>query len=680
MLRLPLSLPFLFFPSLHSVAGGRWTLVAGHILTHSLTFTMSPLILLASLAIVASVPPATGGSARSGAGPSIVSNLNISTKLFQSTCQINSTLSCDSGNDLEDALPIESATTDGPWSGSSVFSTAAVSVDARECASIGSSIMKDKGGNCIDSVIAVLFCMGLIIPESMGLGGGFLMTFFNGTSKKGYTIDARDIAPAYARDGMFKRSEQIKARIGIDSIAVPGELAGYWQAHAKFGSLPWADLIEPTIDLAQSGFKVGNHLSDSIKVKWNEIIELGKSGKDLLAILTNPVTGQPYQEGDVMKRPDLVKTLQIIAKEGADAMYSPNGSLLQLLIEDLKLFNSRLQMEDFLNYTVKINESPVFNLVNGYNIYSPPAPGSGEVLSFIVDVVLRTYQEKQFKVKDDEEQLSLFWSRLVEVWKFAFAQRSFLGDPAFESGPETKMSSERLRSDVFRKKISQQIVSMTQTKDDANFYTFDTNYNSNVVVTEDHGTAAVAVIDSDGNAVAVGTTVNQYFGSFVLSPQTGIVFNDGMDDFASAFPNQFNLPPSKFNRIHRGKRPMSSMAPAIVTRSVGDKEEVYMAIGGSGGTQITTSTSLVILKCILFDQNLTSAVEERRVHHQLQPNLLKFEEGFNSKLLRSFMQLNHTTEKISGRSSIIMALKRIFDTNQIQACSDSRKGGAVDGW
>ena len=621
--------------------------------------------------------------------PFILQNVSSdSSDSSDSTCQLQSNYSCDLSNDLEKKvttydtlLNVREEMKEKEWLSSSTFSQAAVSVDARECASIGSEIMKEKGGNCIDSVLSVLFCMGLVIPESMGLGGGFLMTFFNATSKKGFTIDARDVAPAYAHDGMFSEGEQINARIGIRSIAIPGELAGYWKAHQLFATLPWSTLLEPSVHLARTGFKVGNHLSDSIAVKWDEIANLGPPGAPLLAKLTNPVTKLPYKEGDTMKREDLAKTFETIAREGVHSMYSRNGSIIQQLIADLHKLNSTVDVEDLINYRVKVTESPVFPLINGFNLYSPSTPGSGEVLSFIVDVTLRMYASSNFKISKTPHEEELFWFRLIEVWKFAFAQRSFLGDPDFEDSEETAKSIKRLKSATFRQSVARKILGMKSTVSDDKFYLSGDSSSGDVVITEDHGTAAVTVIDSHGNAVAVGTTVNQYFGSYILSPTTGIILNDGMDDFASSFANQFNVAPSAYNRIHPGKRPMSSMAPAIVTvKSSDDEEKVFISLGGSGGTQITTSTSLVILKCILFDDHLTSAIESARVHHQLQPNLLKYEASVDASLLKLLGDFNHTTSLITGRSSIIMALKRSLESNQIDACSDSRKGGAVDGW
>lgn len=613
---------------------------------------------------------------------------NVSSDSGESTCHIKSDHSCDFPTDkmtnvttYDTLVSVKEEIKEQEWLSSSSFTQAAVSVDARECASIGSQVMKEKGGNCIDSVLSVLFCMGLVIPESMGLGGGFLMTFFNATSKKGFTIDARDVAPAYAHDGMFAEGEQINARIGIRSIAIPGELAGYERAHQLFASLPWRELIEPSVHLARTGFKVGNHLSDSIAVKWNEIKQLGPPGAPLLATLTNPATNLPYREGDTMKREDLAHTFQIISREGAHSMHSKNGSIIQQLIHDLNRLNSSIDIEDFINYQVKVTESPVSSLVNGFKIYSPSTPGSGEVLSFIVDVTLRMYESSNFTISRAQHEEQLFWFRLIEVWKFAFAQRSYLGDPDFEDSEETAKSIKRLKSATFRQAVAQKILSMRSTVSDDKFYRYDDSSSGDVVITEDHGTAAVTVIDAHGNAVSVGTTVNQYFGSYILSPSTGIILNDAMDDFASSFMNQFNVTPSTYNRIHPGKRPMSSMAPAVVTVSSKDNEEkVFMSIGGSGGTQITTSTSLVILRCILFNDDLTTAIESARVHHQLQPNLLKYEESVNESLLEFLRDFNHTTSIITGRSSIIMALKRSLHTQQIHACSDSRKGGAVDGW
>ena len=556
-----------------------------------------------------------------------------------------------------------------PYSLNGIFDHAAVSTDAAQCASIGRSILQNHSGNAVDSAIATLFCMSLVIPESLGLGGGCFITLYDSKTQEFVTVDGREIAPSYAFDGMFK-NQSTESRYGIKSIAIPGELKAYHALHSKYGSLPWSVLVEPSIKLAYGGFAVGAHLAEAIAGKYPLM-----NDTDLKAILTDPNTKKPYVEASIMTRHDLAETYKNVSKEGVDSIYSVNGSVVNNLINDLNGKGNNWTVDDIIEY--KVNEGPAyaFNLDNNHTLYSVDPPGSGQVLGFIVDIVLRTYRGHKLPLSVENDS-SVYYGRLVETFKYAYALRSLLGDPVFD---DVNIALNYLKNDSFREEVAQNITSMTKTINNATSY-----FPSEMLAARtagpvrDRGTSALVVIDESGSTVAVGSSINQYFGSFVTSKSTGIIMNDVMDDFSNHYSNQYGvISNTTYNLVGPGKRPQSSMAPVIVvSKATG---QVVMAAGASGGSKITSSTANVILKGFLFDQPFEDIIDEKRLHHQLMPMLIEYEDGFDKKVLKHLESLGHKLHKVIGRTSVVMAIKREA-SGKIKAVTDPRKMGAVDGY
>lgn len=544
-------------------------------------------------------------------------------------------------------------------SASQLFSKAAVSVDAKECAVIGGDVLR-RNGSAVDSAIATLFCMGLVIPESCGVGGSAYWTILDSKTKKVTVIDARDVAPSYSTPDMFINSDPY---FGVDAIAIPSEVAGSWEAHQRFGKLPWASLIQPTIDLARKGFPVGHHLHNAISGKYSQIIQ---HDDDLKKIVTNAETGLPFKEGEIMRRLDLANTLEIIAHEGKDSLYSPRGTLLPILLSDLRRKGSRLSEQDFFNHRIRVYEEiPPRIIRGGFKIYSTPLPASGHLLGFILDTMSRLICE----TTSDKT----FYASLVEVWKFGYGQRTLLGDLDYED-QETKDANDRIMDPLFSAQVADIIRKMDgKTSNNGSFYE-----SSGSAFKPDSGTAALSVLDPEGVTVSVDASVNAYFGSMVVSPSTGIMMNNGMDDFVTRnTSNSFGVKPSRHNRVAAGKKPLSSMCPVIITD--GD-DRFIMTVGASGGTQITSSISLVVLKHLYQNKTLHQAIDESRLHHQLYPMEVKHEDDFPEDILEDLRERGHKTAPIVGRGSIVMGIARDAASGQLEAVSDFRKGGDVDGF
>uniref|UniRef100_A0A3P9H5D3 Gamma-glutamyltransferase 1b n=1 Tax=Oryzias latipes TaxID=8090 RepID=A0A3P9H5D3_ORYLA len=451
------------------------------------------------------------------------------------------------------------------------FRHAAVAADAGPCSEIGRDILL-KGGSAVDATIAGLLCVGLMNAHSMGIGGGLFLTIYNAKTGKVETIDARETAPHNATRDMFGNSTDLATTGGL-AIAVPGEIRGYQMAHQRHGKLPWKDLFQPSIQLAEKGFPLGRALASAISDKRDIIL----NDKVLCEVFCGE-DGDVLKENQTIKFTKLAETYRKIAEEGPDAFYE--GSLAQNLVNDIQAAGGIITMEDLKNYTAVLDEIPLRVNVGEYAMVVPNAPASGPVLSLILNI-LNGYNFTADSVASPEKKILTF-HRIVEAYRFAYAKRSSLGDPKFLSQKSLYYLTSQSFADALREKISD---SSTQP---VNYYGPD------FYLPDNHGTAHISVVSEDGSAVAATSTINHYLGSKVMSNSTGVIFNNEMDDF-----NQKQTIKTK------GKRPMSSMAPAILF----DKDnKVKMAVGGSGGTKITTAIAQNIIEKLWNNMTLVDEI------------------------------------------------------------------------
>ncbi|CAH0564516.1 unnamed protein product [Brassicogethes aeneus] len=496
-----------------------------------------------------------------------------------------------------------------------IFNNGAVCSDAIPCSEIGKGILK-KNGSAVDAALATMFCNGVYTMQSMGLGGGFLMTIYNKAENKAYSLNARETAPINAKPELYKDDEN-KSKNGPLSIAVPGELIGYWEAHKKFGKLSWKEVVEPTVEFCYKGYNMSNHQSNSLNL--NAIIKDDVNIKDWLI----NEDGSFKQPGTHVIPKKLCDTLRTIADTDGYALH--NGSLSKIFLEDLMEAGSILTEEDLLNYKPEWQTPISVKLRDQYSLYSAPPPGSGTLLAFIINI-LNGYN---FTKQDMEgtDNIVLTYHRILETFKFAYAKRTEFGDMNFVNVTEliSNLTSPEYAS-MIRKQISD-----NSTSDDPKHYGA-VFYNK-----EDHGTAHISVMAPNGDAVSVTSSLNIYFGSGITSKRTGIILNSVMDDFSFPyFKNYFGLPGSPSNEMKPGKRPLSSMTPTIMVDKNGD---VKLVVGASGGTRITTAVAQVILRTLWFGENLKEAVDAARIHHQLYPKNADYEYGV-LQWTRNFEQNN----------------------------------------
>jgi gamma-glutamyltranspeptidase/glutathione hydrolase/leukotriene-C4 hydrolase len=380
--------------------------------------------------------------------------------------------------------------------------------------------------------------------------------------------------------------------------------------------------------------------------------------------------GQPWKEGDVYTRPKYADTLEALAEagdKGEKNLGFYTGRVGKDLVADLHQLGGLITLRDLEDYEARWVK-PVQVSLESLNstFYSVPPPGSGAILAYILNM-LDLYQ---IKPKDDNP---LLFHRIVETFKWAYALRTELGDGAREEAiKETiehlvaNLTSEQWARDRFE-----------QIKDDSTVKDAK-HYGAVYYTPEDHGTAHVSIIAASGDAVSVTNTINLYFGSLIMSPRTGILLNDEMDDFSAPnITNYFGVPPSPHNFIRPGKRPLSSMCPSLLIDKT--TNQVRLAIGAAGGTKITTAVAQAIIRNQWLGEDIKSAIDARRLHHQLAPMVVSYEPGVPKEVLDSLEARGHAVSLVDKFGSVVVGIERNND-GELQANVDFRKAGAVAGY
>ncbi|XP_014274888.1 glutathione hydrolase 1 proenzyme isoform X3 [Halyomorpha halys] len=530
------------------------------------------------------------------------------------------------------------------------FYNSAVCTDGPPCSKIGSDLLA-MGGSAVDAAIGALFCNGLVNSQSMGLGGGFIMTLY--MKGKPYSLIARETAPAAANLRMFSGDQQ-QSRTGGLAIGVPGELRGYYEAWKRFGKLEWAKLVEPTVKLCGEGYILSQPQYESLLFR-----PAIADDPVFSQMFVDPETKQFYRRGTVIKPKKICDTLRTIMIEGGNAIH--NGSLTTLIAEDIEALGGLVTKEDLNNYKADWMDPVSITLKGGERVYSAPPPGSGPLVTYILSILDGYNMSKPANL--DEEILTVH--RMLEAFKFAFARRTELADPKFVN---ISQLVHNLTSSQYAMKTRLRI-NDTRTYNEPNYYGA-VFYNQ-----EDHGTAHISVLSKDGDAVSVTSTINLYFGAGATSPGTGIILNSVMDDFSiPGVVNYFQLPPSPNNFIEPGKRPLSSACPTIV---VGADGEVKLVVGASGGTKITTVVAWVIMRHLWFGEDVKQAVDASRIHHQLAPMEVSYEYGVLEQVVAGLKKLGHKTNRYNDRGSVVCAIAK--NGSIIFGNADFRKGGAVFG-
>lgn len=529
----------------------------------------------------------------------------------------------------------------------------AVATENKRCSDIGVDVLKE-GGNAVDAAISAVFCVGVVNMFSSGIGGGGFMTVrippsSEGGSSEVYTIDFRETAPALANSTMYK-DDPDAARWGGLAVGVPGEMRGLQEAHGRWGKLPWARLVQPSVDLA---------------AEWTVDIELARRLQMFAPLIFSqedwrPIfapEGRMLLEGETIRRTNYSRTLSAIASAGPDVFYK--GPIADSIIRKIQATGGIMTNEDLENYTVKVDRA-LQGTYHDKKVYTSHAPTSGPVLLHILNLL-----ERYDLIGEGRTGLNIH--RFVEALKFGFAARTRIGDLPYVTNGTARVAEISTKS--FADAVA---ANLTDDRTHPPEY-----YNPEFDVKIDHGTSHTSVVDKDGMAVALTTTVNLIFGSMVLDPETGIILNDEMDDFAvPGEPNGFGLWPSPYNYPEPGKRPLSSTTPTIVEHGDGS---FYLAIGGSGGGQIFGAVLQTMLN-LDWGMDVSEAIEAGRVHDQLYPLEVNADDVVPDILVNALISRGHniTVSDINRIAAVVQAV--VQKDGKIFAASDSRKNGIAAGY
>ncbi|KAK8075872.1 gamma-glutamyltranspeptidase [Apiospora hydei] len=454
----------------------------------------------------------------------------------------------------------------------------AVASESSVCSRIGVDLL-EAGGNAADALVGTVFCVGVVGMMHSGIGGGgfMLVRASDGTYE---FIDFREVAPAAAFEDMYKNNTDASLYGGLAS-GVPGELRGLEYLHTNYGVLPWAQVMAPAIKVARDGFRV----TEDLVRYMNTVSGDGKFfTEDPSWAIDFAPHGYRVKLNETMTRKRYADTLEVIAKEGPDAFYS--GAIAKATIAALQAANGTMTTDDLTNYTVALRK-PSNITYRGYKLTACGAPAGGSVALSALKIV------ESYDGFGDDSQLNLTTHRLDEAIRFAYGERTNLGDPSFLEGILEYQDS--MLSDATTAEIHAKISDTTS----HNVSYYDPK---GIESLETPGTSYVGTADKSGLAISLTTTINTLFGSQVMVPETGVIMNNEMNDFSiPASSNAFGYIPSPANYIRPGKRPLSSISPTIVESADG---KLYLVVGSAGGSRIITATIQNVHN--VLDRNMTT--------------------------------------------------------------------------
>lgn len=504
------------------------------------------------------------------------------------------------------------------------FENAAVVTAHPEASRVGLEILK-KGGNAVDAAVAVKFALAVVYPNAGNIGGGGFMVY-RGNNGEYSALDFRETAPGAAHRDMYldEKGEpitQLSLR-GHLSAGVPGSVDGMVQAHAKYGSMAWAELVQPAIELAKNGFAITEMQAREMNRRKEEFQELNPLGTALIK-----EEGE-WAAGDVLIQSDLAKTLTLIRDKGRAGFYE--GEVAELIVEEMKRGNGIISLEDLKNYESKWR-TPIVGNYRGYKVISMPPSSSGGVHLIGLLKSVEQYPLSRWGFQSDSTVRVM-----VEAERRIYADRSeHLGDTDFYNVP-----LEMLADSTYN---AQRMASMDFSK-----ATLSADIKPGKAPEEPEHTTHFSIVDAKGNAVSITTTINDAYGSHVFVHGAGFLLNDEMDDFSvkPGSPNKYGLLGGQANAIEPGKRMLSAMTPTIVEKD----NQLFMVVGTPGGSTIITSVFQIILNVIDFGMDMQTAVDAPRFHHQWYPEDIQAEDKAIDSLTRQ--SLINSGYPFSRRGSI----------------------------
>ncbi|MBA4492693.1 gamma-glutamyltransferase [Paracoccus sp. S1E-3] len=528
-----------------------------------------------------------------------------------------------------------------------------VSAQEQVAAEVGRDILA-QGGNAVDAGVAVAFALAVTLPRAGNLGGGGFMLVHDAKTGETHAIDYREMAPAGASRDMFLDAEgnadSELSRYSGAASGVPGTVAGMKMVLDQFGSMNWADVIAPSIRLAEEGITVTPDLADSLEAMKERLTKYPSAAK-----IFYKEGGALYRPGDTLVQADLAKTLKTIAAEGPDGFYK--GPMAEAIARSVTEAGGNMTAEDMAAYKAVARE-PVRGTYRGYEVVSMPPPSSGGVHLIQILNTLEGYPIGALG-QNSSETLHL----MAEAMKLAYADRSeYLGDPDFVDVPIDALMSKEYAADM-RDKISASFATPSEQIRPAGLAPYESDQ-----------TTHYSIIDKDGNAISNTYTINFSYGSGLVADGTGVLMNNEMDDFSAkpGVPNAYGLIGGDANAVQAGKRPLSSMTPTIVNKD----GEVWLVTGSPGGARIITTVLQVVMNMIDHDMNVAEASAAPRIHHQWLPDQLRIEEGISLDTQRALQAKGHvlSLEEVMGSTQSVM---RDPESGFLLGASDPRRAGAA---
>ncbi|MFA0963773.1 gamma-glutamyltransferase [Roseivirga sp. BDSF3-8] len=535
-----------------------------------------------------------------------------------------------------------------------LLADSAMVVSAHPLASEAGLNILQKGGNAVDAAVAVQFALAVVFPVAGNIGGGGFM-IYRDTSGESYALDFREKAPQAATETMYQNEAgevlNNKSRRGHLAVGIPGSVAGMAEAHRKYGALPFNELLQPAIRLAEKGFVLTRLEAEGLQNAQSYLNEVNTIPPDFFV-------NDNWEPGDTIFLPELATTLRRIADTEGKDFYE--GQTARLLVEEMKRGQGIVTLDDLANYRA-VWRDPVKIEYKGQTLLSMPPPSSGgivlgEILNMVAPHPLEDYAPY------DVRTIHL----LTEAERRAYADRAkHMGDSDFYPVPKGDLLSPTYA------------LSRMQNFDSARASSSKSIGPGLSPPQESEQTTHFSIVDKDGRAVSVTTTLNGGYGSGVVVSGAGFLLNNEMDDFSikPGVPNMYGLIGGTANAIEPGKRMLSSMTPTIVEKN----GKLRMVLGTPGGSTIITSVLQVFLRVSEHGMSMQQAVNSPRFHHQWLPDIIKAEEGaFDEETVKRLQEMGHkieTTESI-GRVDAIL----ITDDGTLEGGADPRGDDTAKGY
>jgi gamma-glutamyltranspeptidase/glutathione hydrolase len=529
-----------------------------------------------------------------------------------------------------------------------------------EASEVGLNILK-AGGNAVDAAVAIQFALAVVYPGAGNIGGGGFMVY-RGSDGKSYTLDYREKAPGLATQNMYLDSlGNVRQGLSISghlASGVPGSVDGMAEAHKRFGKLSWAQVLQPAIDLAAKGFALTERDALGLNRIKNDLTTINP-GKTYFLKNTNPTDTLKWQKGEMMVQTDLAKTLQRIQSQGRAGFYE--GETARLLAEEMKRGKGLISEEDLKAYH-SVWRDPIQAAYKNYNVITMPPTSSGgvalvQLMRFTEPYPLRKWGWN----RDSTVQV------MIEAERRVYADRAkFLGDPDFVKVPSDKLMS------VNYLKSRWTDFTFAKATDSKNVR------GGTIPGYESLETTHFSVVDKDGNAVSITTTLNGGYGSRVVVGGAGFFMNNEMDDFSvkPGVPNMFGLIGNQANAIAPHKRMLSSMTPTILEKD----GKLFMVVGTPGGSTIITSVYQTILNVVEHGMTMQQAVNALKFHHQWLPDKTTFENGaFSEATIQNLQSRGYILEKMTntlGRMDCVL----IRPDGSYEGASDPRADNTARGY